>query len=245
MKNTALFVMLAAIVALIMMLGLVSPILASGSQSWNLDSHDDSEVLDPTWLCQMEMTDSIPGDDGQSGSIVLDPNQSQIWIADQKATADVVFGGGDGAWVLELVTDAGWETDGSDCIVDIGFWNGSTFQKFYSAVQDNPPDIKIITETSQLVITYVFQDFNGVVQKDRYLAIKVTNFDNQQHTIFCGETEKSSCLTSPGTNPGYPTPNYPPRVPVSSGVGTALMVATFSVLTIVIVRARHNRHERT
>jgi hypothetical protein len=245
MKNTALVVMVATILAFSMISGLVSPILASGSQSWNLDSHNDHDVLNPAWLCQMEMTDSIPGDDGQSGSIVLGTDQSQIWIADQKATADVLFGGGDGAWVLELVTDTGWETDGSDCIVEIGFWNGVIFQRFYSALQDNPPDVKTINDTSQLVITYVFQAFNAVVQKDRYLAIRVTNLDNQEHTIFCGETEKSSCLTSPGTNPGYPTPNYPPRVPVSSGVGTALMIASFAVLSIIMVRARHSRHERT
>jgi hypothetical protein len=238
MKKNLVISMTAMVTILVLVIGLVIPVLASGSQSWNLDSHEDADILSPASLCQMERTGG-PGDNGQSGSILLTTSMTQTWIADESATADVRFGGGDGAWVLELVTDVDWNTDGTDCIVEIGEWDGTQFNGFLSTSQDNPPDVEPIPGNPyQLIITYVWQDFEETVHDNCYLAIRVTNDDTMNHIIYCGEEERSSCLTSPGTNPGYPTPEYPPVVPVSSGAGTAAMIGILALLSAVILRRK-------
>ncbi len=240
MKNKILMALATTAAVLAMVLVFAFPVLAGGPQSWNLDSHQDADVLSPPSLCQMERT-SGPGDNGQSGNIILNSNGSQIWIADEKATGTFTFGGGGGAWVLELVTDATWQTDGTDCIVEIGEWNGTVFRKFLSAVQDNPPDV-FPYPPNQLIITYVFQSFNEVVNKNCYLAIRVTNLDSKAHTIYCGEEELSSCLTSPGTNPGYPNPPpTPPPVPASSSVGIGILIGSIGLLSIIILKGRSLR----
>jgi hypothetical protein len=244
MRNKLITLTAVIILTLVMMTGLSVPVVASGSQSWNLDSQEDINVppISPSYLCQMEQTGG-PGDNGQSGTVVLTPHTEQIWIADLAATNHVKFGGGDGPWVLELVTDTGWITDGTDCIIEIGEWDvyGQYFRSFTSANQDNPPWIDPIPgHPLQLIITFVWQNLDEVVYKDNYLAIRVTNDSGSEHTIYCGEVEQSSCLTSPGSNPGYPTPHYPP-IPVTSVPATAAMIGVFGILSAVILIKRGAR----
>jgi hypothetical protein len=244
MKNTSFIVLLSTIMALAAVLFLLVPAMASGPRTWNLDTRDGDDGAVPDPLLQMEMHNppSIY-DNGQWGEVKLAASGgSQIWIADQAATARVTYRGGNTTnWYLELVTDI-WETDGTDYEAEIGEWNGTVFRKFTSAIQNNPPDQNA---SFTMTITYIFQDFNESINQDCYLAIRVTNHDDLEHTIKCGEIEDSSCLTSPGNDPGYPTPEYTPMVPVSSGVGTAIMITSFAVLSIIMVRARHNRYART
>jgi hypothetical protein len=238
MKNMVFTGFVSSLLVIILLLAPAGPVFAFGAQSWNLDSHEDNQTLSPDWLCQMEQTGG-PGDDGQSGEVVLEPSTTQIWIADQPATRKIVFGGGDGAWILELVTDVAWDTDGSDCVVEIGEWDPAsfTFRAFGSASQDNPPIIAPIGG-NQLIISFVWQDFIESIFAGRYLAISVTNDDNQAHTIYCGESEHSTCLTSTGYNPGYPTPHYPPSVPAFSPVGLFILIVSFPVLFAIRYRIR-------
>jgi hypothetical protein len=238
-KGRPSLILLSSIMTLSILFILVTPVFALGSQSWNLDSHADGDLL-PFDLCQMEQT-FTPGDNGQSEHIHLASNASQIWIADQQAQSDIRYIGGDGAWILELVTDIDWQAEiiPSNCVVEIGEWNGTDFDAFDSMVPDNPDVEGIINNPNQLIITYVWQGLNETIHENCYLAIKVTNTDSQEHIIYCGEDEKSSCLTSTGTDPGYPNP--PPSVPVSSWTGTIILTGCFgALLPLVLSRTRRS-----
>lgn len=240
-KNRLFITSLSLVMIVGMLFVLVTPALALGSQSWNLDSFEDQPTL-PSNLAQMEQT-FTSGDDGQTGQIDLAPDANQIWIADRAAQSNTNFIGGDGAWILELVTDTNWQADiiPTNCIVEIGEWDGFNFHAFISTYQDTPDVENIPGNPNQLIITLTWQAADETIHKDCYLAIRVTNTDGQQHTIYCGEDEKSSCLTSTGTDPGYPNP--PPPVPTASESGILIMILSFSIiLPVLVLRRRQSVH---
>jgi hypothetical protein len=216
------------------------PVFASGNfgaQGWNLDSHEDDDDLTPSWLCQMEKKDG-PGDNGQSGQITLAANGgSQIWIADEAANDNVVFLSVSTSWDLELVTDVNWNAAHiqSNCVVEIGEWDGVNFNKFDSVKQ-----WKTIYNNGTIYLTFLNQTENENVRKNCFLAIRVTNHENIDHVIITEEGTGSSCLSSTPGDPGYPNPG-PKPVPVSSWTGTGLMIGGFAVLITVLLKTRHKR----
>jgi hypothetical protein len=258
MKSKTLIALASAFTALTMVLVLVVPVLASGPQSWNLDSETrlgpppasgpDNRVVLPFGYSEMEKRNG-PDDDGQTGKTVLASHSSHIWVADQPAIDNLIFGGGLAAWTIDLITDTNWWSDYLTPpvllppAVDIGEWDGTAFHKFTSAWQDNPPDVDPPSRPNPgdppiLILTYVIQDFNETIHKNCYLALRVTNEDSIEHTIYHSEGTQSSCLNSTGGDPGYPNPG-PPVVPASSEVGIAVMVGGFVLLSVVLLRKRH------
>jgi len=245
--------------ALGMLLAMVVPVVATGAQTWNLDSTDD-QATDPgeyplpdTAFVQMEKV-APPAFDPQhtqSGSVTLTAGGSQVWIADQVALADVTFEGGDGAWILELVMDDQWPTYydndlASDAIstenlgVEIGYVDDADnlFHAFTSITSD-PATVEIVNGTDMYIVTITpsWQENNETVYTGDWLAIRVTNWDDQDHTVFSGEDEYSSCLTSTGTDPGYPLPELAAGILLGAGI---LGVGGFWVL-----RRKHTSSART
>lgn len=253
MQNKYLRGLLTAMLALGLIFTLTAPALASGNygaQGWNLDSHEDTledtdilDVLDPPWLCQMEKKDG-PGDNGQSGQIILTASGgSQIWIADEAAAGDVVFLGTNASWDLELVTDR-WNPENirQNCIVEIGEWDGVNFNKFNSPVQWLSIYQFEDTEVYSIYLTFLKQSLNEneIVHKGCYLAIRVRNNEEIDHVIITGEGIYSSCFSSTNGDPGYPNPG-PHQMPASSLTVTGLMIGCFAVLITLMMLTRNKR----
>jgi hypothetical protein len=168
-----------------------------GARVWQLDS----EVTPAGY--EMEKNNT-PGDDGQTGSVWVPSFGSHVWIADQAAMADVTFAA-DGAWKVEIATDTPWiDTEASGCNVLIGQWDGTMFTSFSSVF-----DMYSVTWDTT-VGKYIFelkgQSGDETVANGNYLAIQISNTDSVGHTVYTGEGNYASCLTSPENDPGYPLP---------------------------------------
>jgi hypothetical protein len=239
MKNWSIKIALVAILLMSLVLVLAVPAIAYGPQSWNLDSHEDHDgnVLPPSDLCQMEKFQGLPTDPHQSGEIKLTKNGGfQIWITDEAARGDVIFCQSDTLWQLELITDTLWDAANieTNCLVEIGEWDGADFNKFDSAIQ------AITYYQNTVYLTMLSQGEDEIVHKGCYLAIRVTNNESIDHIIKTGELEDSSCFTSNGGDPGYPNP--PPPLPGSTWTGTGLMIGCFAVfITIFMIKGKHKR----
>ena len=158
---------------------------ATGVQQWYLDSVSSSAGY------EMEKKDG-PGDDGQSGSVTIDPGNSTIWLADQAAVSDVTFPGG--SWYIYVNTDSDWGTDGNLCEAKVGGWD--TIGGWY----DIPATIGTLYFAGNIVIVEYQADPATIYQGD-YLALEIKNNDSVTHLIY---TDGASALRSPDTDPGYP-----------------------------------------
>lgn len=253
--------LLSSLLTLSLLLSVLSPVSAASilnSQSWNLDILDeymppsDDDGLADQGLLQMEKYGGS-GDNGQgvyiydggtgtwgydhAGEIHLNANgDSQIWIADQAANGNVVFSGGE-VWELELVTDRDW--DPYDCGIRIGQWNGIKFLSFSTSRFTEP--ISWDVGPDKTVLHYEFQANSQIVFRNNYLAIEITNNDHSStHVVYCGENLYSSCLTSPGSDPGYP--DYPviPQAPGLSWIGIGILTMGFSAVSILVLTRRRS-----
>ena len=160
-------------------------VLAAGSQTWLLDS----ETTTPGY--EMEKKDG-PGDDGQSGSVTIDPGNSTIWLADQAAVCDVTFPGG--SWYIYICTDSDWGTQGNLCEAKVGGWD--TTDGWY----DIPATIGTMYYDGTIV-KVEFQADPATIYQGDYLAIEVKNNDSGSHPVY---TDGVSGLRSPDADPGYP-----------------------------------------
>jgi hypothetical protein len=199
----------------VLLLGITAVAGASGPQVWQLDSESVGSDY------QMERTTG-PGDDGQSGSVSIASSGSAMWVADEKAVTDVSWVSG--IWVAEIVTDSDWGTDADDFTAEVGEWDGSNFTAFTTSTV-----YKSYVSGIKNIIDLELQSGSETVHKDNWLALKITNSDGSAHTVYTGEIEEASCLRSPQTDPGYPTPELP--TVILFGVGLLGLVAYLGVKT--------------
>jgi hypothetical protein len=181
-----------------------------GAQVWQLDK----ETTVPGY--QMEKNEG-PGDDGQTGSVAIASGTSLMWIADEVALTDVTFSA-DGAWKVELATDSEWiDKNATGCKILIGEWDNTLGFVAFSSVFD----VKSITWSTS-VGKYIFelkgQSDDETVYTGKNLAIEITNDDAISHTIYTGEGNKASCLTSPQNDPGYPLPEIAAGILLGGGL---------------------------
>ncbi|HSW58922.1 MAG TPA: hypothetical protein VLH15_10990, partial [Dehalococcoidales bacterium] len=180
----------------ILSLMLAMPAMADDNpQVWQLDA----EIT--TAGFQMEKNGG-PGDDGQTGKVIVGAGQSVVWIADQVALADVTFSSGH--WKLDLVSDADWGNQADLLYAEVGQWDGTTFQMLEDDV-----DTKVVTPQSPpgvLIVELKVQSGALTIDNGKWLALRVTNNSNNDRIVYTGEGKEASCLTSPNTDPGYPLP---------------------------------------
>jgi len=210
--------------SLVMLVGLAVPVLAGmmGSQSWNLDS-----TAGPGSTYIMEKVKGLPSDPQQTGTVTIPAGQKQVWTANEIALKKVTFAA-NGGWELEVVTDnlwntAAWTDVATTCEMEIGYWDGS-FHKFPS-VNESLPRFSY-DAGGGLVLTIHVQTLPESVDSGKYLAVQIWNKETINHTIWTGEDNKSSCLTSPGTDPGYPTPE------LSAGLLLGMGIAGLGIFTL-------------
>jgi hypothetical protein len=192
------------VVSVLLALAILVPtaVLASnlGNQNWQLND---------TLSGSNYIMAKYPGpNSGQVQSTVAIVNGgSLIWIADE-VSQGVTFPV-DGPWTIELFTDLWTLADGT-CSAIIGDWNSSTG---FTAIS---PSILPTSSTVNGLTTIVkleFQMSDFTVPSGDYLAVQVTNSDGMDHNIYTGAGPKpaipgvgASCVTSPSTDTGYPTP---------------------------------------
>jgi len=189
---------------------------AGGAQVWQLDS----ETTTPGY--QMEKNYG-PGDNGQTGSVSIASSASLIWIADEAALTDVTFAA-DGSWKFELSTDSVWtDASASGLGLTIGEWDGTTYTPFSSLY--SLLSVTWDTAAGKYIITIKGQSSSETVYLNNYLALEITNNDAVSHTIYTGEGNEATCLTSPENDPGYPLPEIAAGILLGGGlIGLAIIV---------------------
>jgi hypothetical protein len=232
-------------VVLALLLALAAPVFATTRQTWQLDSENPANQYSPIVLpgpLQMEKVGS-PGDNGQLGMVTLPVSASVIWIADQQAQTKVTFTNGN--WVVDLITDSNWGNPLGpvpalglpvNCTTEVGQWDGSSFVALSTPVQiaysynyihpGNSP------QTLVAIIKFMIQTGPVSVDAGKYLAFRVINIDTMNHTIYTGEGDYASCISSPETDPGYPLPEL--------AAGALLGVGLIGVGGFVFLRRKNS-----
>ena len=183
MKKRIVVVVLAAAL-LVSMVGIAS----AASQLWYLDS-DNHSAFDPATAPKvMEKTIGT-----QSGSVTISANGGeQIWLAEQYALVDVGIPAY-GFWVITIVTDDDWR---ASCDVYVGGYNLTTGWYDISTTE-----LTKFWDGMDSILTVKLHAFPATINKTDYLALKIKNYDTVAHTV---DTDGSSSLISPETDPGYP-----------------------------------------
>jgi hypothetical protein len=187
------------------------PPAGPGPQTWQLDS----EVTAAGY--QMERTHGL-GDNGQTGEVPVSAGGTVTWIADEMAKADVTFSSG--TWKIEFSTEADWGIEGNDCVVTFGKWSGGVYVPFATLVK-----VETVWDEDGIIYIYKLEKQIGAqtVPEGNFLAVQITNNDSVDHTVYTGEYEKASCITSPQTDPGYPLPEM--AAGIMAGLGLTGLTA--------------------
>ncbi len=171
---------------------------ADGSQFWKLDSETTAAGQ------QMEKVGG-PDTSGQSGNVSIAADSSVIWIADQAAEVNVTFAPGD--WTTNLCLVTGWA---NDCDVELGRWNGTAFSKFTTT-----KPVEVAWDANKNELTVMAQTTSETIEIGDYLALQVSNGDSVEHFV---KTAGCSYLSSPCTDPSYPTPELAAGVLLGLGL---------------------------
>nr|QNO53220.1 hypothetical protein HNLOENAD_00020 [Methanosarcinales archaeon ANME-1 ERB6] len=187
-KGIVVVVLAAAL--LVSMVGVAS---AAAPQIWYLDNETHT-VTGKT----MEKTIGT-----QSGNVTIPVGGSQIWLAGNDAECDVTFPSG--AWVIETKT----ALDEGKCTIQVGRWDTSTG---WNAI---PTTTAATVTWTGHILKVELQTGSATIEGGDYLALKIENDDTAEHTV---DTDGSSSLRSPDTDPGYPVPELPTIVLTSVGL---------------------------
>jgi alkaline phosphatase len=159
-------------------------------QKWLLDTETSLPDLTalPAGVYEMEKAGG-PNDDGQTPAVIVPGSQSAMFVSDQAAATDVTFAGG--VWTVKLAT-TDWA---DDCEVQIGSYNlaSDTFSAF------NPVAEKGSFSGGFITIRVTTE---GTVPAGDYLALNIANTGTDQSV----DTDGTSYLASPTTDPGFPMP---------------------------------------
>jgi hypothetical protein len=212
------------ILVLALVICLAAPAFASGgpgvagSQTWYLD---DRTINDAWGNTMTQMTTDRTGVDGSVAIPALNnPQQapnSKIWIANKIALANVMYP--NDSWAIRIATDGDWT---AKFVIDMGYWAQDGFHV-------------LVTNDSPLWYYDGFiNQFKGIISKSKpgecqqflipkgtYLAVRIWNNNGVEHTVYTGDhgdAKYFSCVTSPQTDPGYPTPEMATGLLLGAGV---------------------------
>jgi hypothetical protein len=204
---------LALAMVLVMVAMLAAPAFAAppvpGSHTWYLQNA--TMVVYANNMNFMQKTQTL------SGTVNLASNSSLVWITDDYAHSKITFP--NDYWVLRLMTDSDWGTNGNMCDVQLGYYdNVSPFFHTIGPLAASMYASKGILEARPINTP------GDVVPSQAYLAIKVTNNDRISHDIYCGWDSKTkagvyySCLTTPQSDPGFPVPEVAAGLLLGAGL---------------------------
>ena len=207
----------AAVLAIVAILSLVLavPVFAATphSQTWYLDSQQDSGQY------LMEKGTS------QSGTVAIPMGTSVMFMADEVAAVDVTFpvvwDDIDAVWEVHLCFDLG--ADIANTNVEVGSWDGTTFTAFSQS-----EDGRYMRSSQETV--FQLQITDAVVLTGDRLALKVSN--NSQTTDATLKTSGCSNIQSPCGDPGYPTPEI--------ATGILLGIGALGLAGYMVIRRRNS-----
>jgi hypothetical protein len=216
MKNKLLLV---ASIILVLVVLVPSSVLATappshlGQQNWQLNNN-----IIGSGVYEMGKNPG-PNCNKPHSTVTISGHSNLIWIADQ-VSQGVTFPV-DGPWVVELVTDS-WDLADSTCTIQVGQWNGSVFSELHVDTIHSDFFSYPSSDTTATMIRTEFQLSDFTIPNGMWLAIKVTNNEDSIHIINTGASilpdSSASCVTSPSTDPGYPTPEVASIVLLGSGL---------------------------
>ncbi|HSW57314.1 MAG TPA: hypothetical protein VLH15_02825 [Dehalococcoidales bacterium] len=191
-----------------------------GVQAWSLYSKkvDGGFLLD-----RIQNKDNF----GPDTKIMIAAGASALWIAARPEQTD--FELVQGIWNVVIITEADWGISGSLCQVEVGIWNGRSFERFDTAVMTSnfyQPDP--LVEIRQKIS----QNAASVVAVNRNLAIKITNLDRVTHEVQTAENGYSSVIQ--GVYPSTVNPLISPspfRTAATLSAGSTPMVVPAPVTT--------------
>ena len=167
----------------------------SGSQSWYL--HNDSEMY--------------KGDQTKpQGNITINHSESHIWIADSPAQTDVTFPVNGNNWTGQI-TFVSAPVDGDTFKVEIGNSSGGT------DFTPGGPQATLTGNGSKTVLSFETTAAAFTVPAGKYLALNLTN-ENTSYDYKVQTGMAWSYVSSPGTDPGYPVPEWSTLTLVSVGL---------------------------
>lgn len=144
------------------------------------------------------------------GSVSIGASASNIWIADEAATADVTFSGS--AWTGQVVFTSAPTGGGSPhtFTMEIGYsTDGSDFTA-------GGPDATLTGDGTATVFPYTTDAASFTVTNGKYLALRLTNNSGSSYSVTTGLTW--SYTDSPSSDPGYPVPELPTIILLSLGL---------------------------
>jgi hypothetical protein len=206
---------LALVLALVICLA--APAFASGgpgvagSQTWYLDDRTITDAWGNT------MTQMTTDQSGVSGSVGIPAGEKHIWIANKIALANVMYP--NDSWAIRIATDGDWT---AKFVIDMGYWAQDGFH------------VLVTNDSPMWYYDGFINQFKGVISKSRpgechqflvpkgtYLAVRIWNNNGVEHTVYTGDHGNDkyfSCVTSPQTDPGYPTPEMATGLLLGAGV---------------------------
>ena len=179
-------------------------IVSAASQIWYLDNETHLEF---DLLASPKVMEKTYG--AQSGNVTISAGGEQIWLTEQAALVDVGIPAG-GYWAITIVTDSNWS---DSCDVYVGGYNLTTTGWCWYVIPTT--ELAKFWDGEDSILTVKLHAFPATINKTDYLALKIKNYDTVAHTV---DTDGSSSLISPETDPGFPIPEPPTIVLTSVGL---------------------------
>jgi hypothetical protein len=167
----------------------------SGTQFWYL--HNDSDMYKGNQT-------------NPQGNITINHSDSHIWIADSVAQTDVTFPVNGNNWTGQI-TFVSAPTDGDTFKVEIGNSSGGT------NFTPGGPQATLTGNGSKSVFSFKTNAAAFAVPAGKFLALNLTN-DNTSFDYKVQTGMAWSYISSPGTDPGYPIPEWSTMTLVSGGL---------------------------
>ena len=150
-------------------------------------------------------------------TVTVSDSSSTVWKANEPATVDVGFPGGN--WTGTITLDVAFTSD-KTFTVEVGSYAGSIFTSAGSQ-----------TCTGDGSTTSFSLDFSATafdISKDDYLALNITNPSDGSAALVVKTGDGNSYVISPETDPGYPVPELPTLILFSTGL---IALAGYVLLT--------------
>lgn len=154
-----------------------------------------------------------PGDDGQTGSVIVSSGGGfTYWMADEAAQVDYLWPAG--CWTLQMCTDSDWGTNADLSEMKLGSWNPTTLA-FTEFITHSVVSVSYDTPTKTMSLIVECTSSDEVTPTDEHFALKLTNNDSIDHTVYTGGC---SWLEAPCNGPTYPVPELTSVILVLLGI---------------------------
>jgi hypothetical protein len=187
------------------------PNASAASQNWYL--YNEMHSADTGYTNIESQEKMVKGTADTAGTVIIAKDQSNIWVADEKAQTSVSLAG---AWTGSIKITGTLPT--GVLTIEIGYYD-TQFRSF------SPRASGTVTFTASTTGIIAITASACTVPNTKYLAMKLTDpkggFNGATVT-----TDSGSYISSPATDPGYPVSELSTLALMTSGLvaGTAMLI---------------------